>query len=297
MKRFFILVRFIWRHPLASKNRRLAFSKFLRFQFSQRIAPFPVWYPLVENSTLLVKRGMVGATGNIYTGLLEFVDMAFVLHVLRSEDIFVDIGANVGVYTILASKNAGARVLSIEPIASSYLTLRNNVFLNEVDHLVTLHPIGVGEEPGILSFTNSMDAINHVLVADEECDFNNSVLVEVKSIDEIVEGNEPVIIKMDIEGFEWTALKGAKKLLDGNILKCLIIELNGSGIKYGANEDDIHDLLLSHRFLPFRYDPFLRQLTPMEKYGRFNTIYIRDKDWAVDRVKNAKKFIILDQFV
>ena len=46
---------------------------------------------------------MTGATGNIYCGLYEFLDMAFLLHFLRNGDLFGDIGSNIGSYTVLAT--------------------------------------------------------------------------------------------------------------------------------------------------------------------------------------------------
>ena len=74
---FLDIVRFIWSHPLASRNRGLAFSKFFSWQIGQRVFNNrPVLYPLVEDSVLLVRKGMAGATGNIYTGLAEFEEMA-----------------------------------------------------------------------------------------------------------------------------------------------------------------------------------------------------------------------------
>ena len=241
---------------------------------------------------------MAGASGNIYVGLLEFSDMAFLLHSLRSGDVFADIGANVGVYTILAAKNAGARVLTVEPIPSTFSKLRNNVIVNEVNQLVTLHPIGVGKEESTLFFTNSFDVENHVLPGNDPLfDVNNTIEVKVKRIDEIVAGNEPVVMKMDIEGFEIPALEGAKRLLSGNVLKAIIIELNGSGSKYGFKDDDIHELLLSHGFKPFKYHPFERTFEEVEKYGTFNTIYLKDKEWASERVTNAKKFRVLNHSV
>jgi hypothetical protein len=62
----------------------------------------PVAMPYVNETRLLVKPGMAGATGNVYAGLHEYEDMAFVLHALRPSSRFVDVGANVGTYTVLA---------------------------------------------------------------------------------------------------------------------------------------------------------------------------------------------------
>ena len=46
---------------------------------------------------------MTGATMNMYRGLHVAADILFVLHVLRVDDVFLDVGANVGTYSILAS--------------------------------------------------------------------------------------------------------------------------------------------------------------------------------------------------
>ena len=56
--------------------------------------------------------GMTGATGNVYCGLHEFEDMALVLHALRPRDLFVDVGANVGSYTVLGGQPARVALAS-----------------------------------------------------------------------------------------------------------------------------------------------------------------------------------------
>jgi hypothetical protein len=67
---------------------------------------------------------MACATGNIYTGLHEFEDMSFLLHFLRPADLFIDIGANVGAYTIFASGIVAATSISIEPISQIFEILK-----------------------------------------------------------------------------------------------------------------------------------------------------------------------------
>ncbi|HRX63317.1 MAG TPA: hypothetical protein P5260_19180 [Candidatus Competibacter sp.] len=70
-----------------------------------------------------------GATGNVYVGLHEFEDMAFVLHFLRAGKLFVDIGANVGSYTMLATACVKARCIAFEPGANGFAWLERNVRL------------------------------------------------------------------------------------------------------------------------------------------------------------------------
>jgi len=69
--------------------------------------PGPIALPFVGGSVLLAIRGMTGASGNWYCGLAEFEDMALVLHALRPGELFVDIGANVGAYSVLAVSGGG----------------------------------------------------------------------------------------------------------------------------------------------------------------------------------------------
>ncbi len=57
--------------------------RFAAWQIGARLVPGPVVCPFANGSWLLARPGMTGATGNVYVGLHEFADMAFVLHVLR----------------------------------------------------------------------------------------------------------------------------------------------------------------------------------------------------------------------
>jgi FkbM family methyltransferase len=298
VKALFKIVKFIWQHPLASRNRPLAFKRFLSWQITQKIRPRPLSRPFVEDSILIVEKGMAGATGNIYTGLLEFEDMGFLLHVLRPGDVFADIGANVGVYSILAAKNAGAKVVSFEPIPSTFQKLSRNVAANNVTGQVELKCYGVGEKAETLRFTEAMDAVNHVVGKGEAVDGLAVIEVPVNTIDELLNGSQPVIFKIDVEGFEWPALQGARQLLASPTLKGLIIELNGSGGRYGFADEQIHQLLLSFGFSPYAYDPFSRALRQLPTFGTVNnTIYIKDAGWVTNRVQTARKFNILGKDV
>jgi FkbM family methyltransferase len=295
MKSFIDILQFIWQHPLASRNRPLAIGRFLGWQFRQSLRRRPEKLTFVEDSVLVVEKGMFGATGNIYTGLVEFNDMSFLLHVLQPGDTFVDIGANVGAYTILAAKNAGADVVSFEPIPSTFGKLKRNVEANRVEKKVDLRRYGVSDKAGTLYFTMSMDAVNHVLRDDEVADGTEAVEVPVSTLDVLLKDRQPALMKIDVEGFEWPVLNGAGSMLGSPSLKALIIELNGCGAQYGYDEDKIHELLLSHGFNPYSYEPFSRQLKAEPGYyGHDNTIYIKDLDWAGHRVKTSRKYNILN---
>jgi hypothetical protein len=86
---------FVLAHPLNRANKWAALMRYFRWQFGSRLVPGDVLVPFVDKTLLRICPSMTGATGNIYAGLHEFEDMAFVLHLLRENDLFVDVGANI----------------------------------------------------------------------------------------------------------------------------------------------------------------------------------------------------------
>ena len=74
---------FLLNHPLSQGRKLATLRRFAAWQIGARLVPGPVACPFANGSSLLVRPGMTGATGNLYVGLHEFADMAFVLHVLR----------------------------------------------------------------------------------------------------------------------------------------------------------------------------------------------------------------------
>jgi len=287
----FSLLKFITAHPLNRKNKFQAILRFLKWQFGSRLMPYPIIYSFTDRSKLIIKKGMTGATGNFYCGLHEFNDMGFLIHLLRKEDFFVDIGANVGSYTVLAGGHIGAKTFSIEPVPATYSHLVNNILLNQMEDRVTAFNIALGSQPGSINFTHSFDTMNHA-AAEGETDI---IKVPVDTLDNILVGQKtPVLLKIDVEGFETEVNNGATQTLQRNELKAIIIELNGSGSRYGYDESIIHDGLIKMGFSAFLYDPLSRTLTKVNEFGTHNTIYIRDLEFVQQRLKTAPKLKIFN---
>jgi len=104
-------LRFIVDHPLNRGHKKAALSRFLKWQVGARLVPGPVVVPWVGNTRMIVRRGDKGFTQNIYCGLRDFPEMSYLAHVLSSTDLFLDVGANVGAYTVLARAEGSARNL------------------------------------------------------------------------------------------------------------------------------------------------------------------------------------------
>jgi hypothetical protein len=135
---------FLATHPLTRHRRLSAAARVLRWQIESSIRD-EVIIDWIGGTKLAARRGMTGATGNIYAGLYEFADMAFVLHFLRSGDLFADDGANVGSYTILASGVVGCRTVAFEPDPASAATFERNIKLNTITERVDIRMTAVGE--------------------------------------------------------------------------------------------------------------------------------------------------------
>jgi FkbM family methyltransferase len=286
------VLKFIISHPLNKHHRVEAINRFVKWQINARLNPHPVIYPFTEKCKLIIQKGMAGATGNLYCGLHEYNDMSFLLHFLRKEDVFADIGANIGSYTVLASGHIGAKTLSFEPVPSTFTHLQNNICINRIENLVTTYNIALGAKHGFIDFTSTHDTTNHVAVENDI----NLIKVEVNTLDSVLEKySTPTLLKIDVEGFETEVLAGAYKTLRSADLKAIIIELNNSGNRYGYNEQKNHENLLSLGFMPFFYNPEKRELIPINNFGTHNTIYIRDLDFAHSRVSTANKVKILGQ--
>ena len=287
-------LKFIFNHPATRNNRLAAFRRFAGWQIQSRTFHRPVVYPFVENSVLLVQGGMTGATGNIYTGLHEFEDMMFLLHLLRPGDIFVDAGANIGSYTILASSVAGAKSISFEPVPSTFMHLKNNIAINNIESVVELQNAGVGKEKGRMSFTSSFDTMNHV-VTDSSNANQETIQVEIITLDDILGNRMPTLIKIDTEGFEMAVLQGAVSTLKHPSLLAIIVEINGSCNRYGINEKDIHEFIIQQGFIPITYNPFERNYTIKHSFNpNGNTIYIKNESETGKRLSMARKFRVLN---
>ena len=287
-------LKFIYEHPLAGRNKMASTWRFLKWQALSRTIRPRIVYSFVEDSKLIIERGMTGATGNIYVGLHEFEDMMFLLHLLRKDDLFADVGANIGSYSILASSVAGARTVSFEPIPSTFSHLKDNVLVNHLDSKVELHNCGVGNERSELRFTGKLDTVNHVIPGPLMNDAD-SLVVQIETIDELMNNRVPLLMKVDVEGFEMSVLQGARQTLNDPGLKALIIELNGSCRRYGIAELDIHRHLIHSGFKAATYSPFKRELKSIDSYNPHgNTIYIRDPSFVRERLQTCRKFRVLN---
>jgi FkbM family methyltransferase len=250
----------------------------------------PIALPFVEGTALFAKRSMTGATGNWYCGLHEVRDMAFVLHLLRTDDHFLDVGANVGSYTVLAGGAAGAHVTAVEPIPETFAHLELNLALNGLAGRVRACQCGLSDVSGALRFTKDLDCVNHILAQGE---YLPAIEVPVRTLDDLVGSDIPVLIKIDVEGHERSVLLGASRTLAEPRLLAVVMETNGSGARYGISDAELVSLMQGHGFSAYGYDPFDRRLIDASQVDG-NTVFVRDRATVESRLRDSKRYRLIN---
>ncbi len=140
------------RHPLAKRAKLRALWNILSWQMRTRLSGGMHKVRWIDNAVLLARKRMTGATGNIYYGLHEFEEMGFLIHLLRPGDLFVDVGANIGSYTILAASVRKAEVIAFEPDPGTHRLLMANIEANAIGSKVQVVQKAVGAEEGVITF-------------------------------------------------------------------------------------------------------------------------------------------------
>lgn len=151
-----------------------------------------------------------------YLGTFEPHCLPYLKMCVRTGGTIVDVGANIGIYTLESSLAVGpaGHVISIEPIPSNAKSLKKSVKLNKITN-VTLIEIAVGESAGSAKLSLRSGA-NFGMFTIAPVSDGKSLNVEVRPIDDLLEERGILfvdLIKMDIEGSEYRALRGAMKTL------------------------------------------------------------------------------------
>jgi FkbM family methyltransferase len=267
-------VEWIAKHPLSKGRRAQNIARFLAWQMRSRLTRRPHAFETANGAKMWAISGMTGATGNLYVGLHEFEEMAFLLHFLRRGDLFADVGANVGSYTILAAVAVGTDVIAFEPGESALSWLVRNVELNGVIDRVEVRREAVGAKSGMVFFTSGLDTMNHIAP--------DGVAVPIAMLDMACK-KAPSLIKIDVEGFEADVLRGAREILSSPAAQAVIVELN---------DDAAAEFLKGFGFTCCSYDPFARGLSTREGSATGNGIFVRDVESAQRRLRDAPAFSI-----
>lgn len=179
---------------------------------------------------------------------------------LKTGYCFIDGGANIGFFSLIASKIVGqtGTVISFEPTPLTHTYLKKNININNASN-ITISKYGLSSSKKQLPFQMFSNPEGNSIISNKVCkltDENEIIQIKTISIDEFCKENKISridLIKLDIEGQELEAIKGAKKVLSENHSIKIIFELNIAGNKHGIDfAKKIFDELIKLNFSNFQ---------------------------------------------
>jgi FkbM family methyltransferase len=168
-------------------------------------------------------------------------DADFLRLVLRPGDMYVDCGANVGHLVLVASKcvQPGGSLVAIEANQRLYGYLESNLRLNSIERVRALN-VAVGDAPGLARISDADDDDQNRIGA-------TGLEVRVDTLDALLGDITPTLLKIDVEGYELPALRGANSVLSRTaVVYCELVRSNCERFGYGP--EDVERLLLAGGF-------------------------------------------------
>ena len=253
------LFREIINHPANQGFQAKALFRAIQWQCFKRLSGRP-WNLSYHGKLLRCYPNSHSASRAIYFSCLpDYWEMQFILDYLRPGDAFIDVGANVGLYTLLALSAVGEEgcVHAFEPNPEVASRLRESLKLNGAKN-VFVHEMGLSDSTGTAGFSKGEDDCTaHIVAAGA-----SGAQVKVERLDHVLEEIPVAMIKLDIEGYEIFAIRGASKWTEHGNPPVMLIEIAGYAKRYGIETAEMIDELSNLRYFPAYYDPATNQLKP-----------------------------------
>lgn len=167
-------------------------------------------------------------------GCMSKAEIQFLRSLPVSDAPIVDVGANIGVVSLLLAKEyPNRRIFSLEPAPSTFAALQRNVALNGVEN-ISLNQIALSDTVGEIPFNaEPADRGNSRLAGDGIAriatqGISDRVMVQTTTLDTFAEEHglkEIGLLKIDVEGFEATVLRGARQVLQRRLPELIFMEV------------------------------------------------------------------------
>ena len=196
--------------------------------------------------------------------VIEPVETKLFNDIIKNGEILLDVGANIGYFTLLMAKLSGpsGKVFSFEPEDKNFKILEKNVKINNY-HNVVLEKKGVSDRNGINKFfLSSKNTGMHSL--QKIRDDVKEVKIDVIKLDDYFSALDLAekisLIKIDVEGAEFQVLNGMKTILKNKNLKLLIEFIPEHLKKHGTNPGDVLKILEDNNFKIYQINENTKKL-------------------------------------
>jgi FkbM family methyltransferase len=167
---------------------------------------------------------------------------------IKEGDVIVDIGANIGYYTLQEARLVGAsgRVYAIEPVPENAELLKKNIELNNCSNVEVFQmAVGDANKTDYIYITNYRNTAAMIKTQSSI----DKVPVQVTTLDRFLEDKRaPDLVRMDVEGYEVEIVKGMTRFLESNKPLKLIVELHPLYYVTREKRNDFVNTLKERRF-------------------------------------------------
>lgn len=231
----------------------------------------------------------------IFVGRFENSELEFVSRYLSKGDTFFDIGANVGLFSIMAASKIGAQgnIYAFEPVKKTFSRLKENVELNMINN-AKIFNAGLSDSDGFLEMTTSadgFDAWNSFGVPTAGDNFVKES-VEIFTLDSWMSNNNVVsanLAKIDVEGWECNVMKGGSLTFSSANAPDLLVEFTEENCKNaGFSCGQLYDVLKNYGYQMFIYDEVTKKIIPEPKrnvYTHMNIVATKNPEAVINRLK------------
>ncbi len=184
-------------------------------------------------------------------GIYEKFETKLIKNEIKQDDIVLDLGANIGYYTLIFAKLVGenGKVFAFEPDPTNFALLKKNVKINDYKNIVLINK-AVSNKTGKLKLFLCEDNKGDHRIYDSKDDRKFIEIESIRLDDYFKNQNNKInFIKMDIQGAEYRAVKGMRVLLNENENVKILSEFWPIGLKKsGVEPIEFLKLLLQHGF-------------------------------------------------
>lgn len=197
-------------------------------------------------------------TPDIISGIYEDKIAPLFFKLLSPGDCVLDVGANVGYYSLSARELVGQKgfIVAMEPNPRSVELLRMNVETNELNSHIAVREEAASDRPGVEEFWSdeNFSVGSHLMGVGSHSNQNKGKIITVSAVTlDSIAPESCNVIKMDVEGAEYKVWKGMTKMLELDALKKVFLEFHN----YAMSDEDSANLLKSVQDWGFVVEAFL----------------------------------------
>ncbi|KAA3616672.1 MAG: FkbM family methyltransferase [Calditrichaeota bacterium] len=271
-------------------NRFFALYKYIEWSFVKLFNKFPLKLTVSESTLLITNKSVAKQGGTkIYTqGLFDYNNMNLFRFCAKNlGGVFFDIGANLGIYSLLFSEFSKTKVFAFEPTPSTFQKLNANLAYNKRDNVVAINK-AISRDNGICCFSNKpYSSVNKIIKNDQHID---SIEVEKLTISSFCSKNDikPDFVKIDVEGFELDVLLGFNSILEK--VQVFVIEIS-------ENRNEIIKLLNISGFIGPLYFDFRNKQFHRNSLSKLQEDPVFISQEFLNRVQKKYQFSILESTI